>query len=128
MAISTNSLQYVSKSLSMVASSFGICASNHSECIERIKCRNSFPNSDVVTVLQNGEKGSIFPSLNLHYSIIKMSKILPAGIDFGNLKTLMEIFQINEKNPETSQLVNVVDRNGSKMPPYAIDATTVLII
>ena len=29
----------------------------------------------------------------------------------------MEIFQINEKNPETSQLVNVVDRNGSKVPP-----------
>ena len=70
MAISTNSLQYVSKSLSMVASSFGICASNHSECIERIKCRNSFPNSDVVTVLQNGEKRQYFsiPKLALFYN------------------------------------------------------------
>lgn len=63
------------------------------------------------------EKKAVFLSLLLHYSTIKMSKILPAGIDFGNLKTLMEIFQINEKNPETSQLVNVVDRNGSKVPP-----------
>ena len=46
-----------------------------------------------------------------------MSKILPAGIDFGNVKTLMEIFQINEVTPETSQLVSVADRNGSREPP-----------
>ena len=46
-----------------------------------------------------------------------MSKILPAGIDFGNLKTLMEIFQINENDPDKSQLVYVVDRNGNKEPP-----------
>lgn len=52
-----------------------------------------------------------------YFSILNMSKILPAGIDFGNVKTLMEIFQINEVTPETSQLVSVADRNGSREPP-----------
>lgn len=51
-----------------------------------------------------------------------MSNILPAGIDFGNLETLMDIYQINEKQPERSQLVNVPDRNGNKQPPYMISS------
>lgn len=69
MAKSTNSLQYVPKSLPKGASSFGLYVSNHSECAERTNEEILFPKSDVVTVWQNGEKGSIFiPIITLFYN------------------------------------------------------------
>ena len=83
----------------------------------RVEIENVYVLANVFSLLvKKRKKIKLLPSL-LQSIIHKMSKILPAGIDFGNLKTLMEIFQINENDPDKSQLVYVVDRNGNKVPP-----------
>lgn len=45
-----------------------------------------------------------------------MSRVIPAGIDFGNLFTVSSVFEVNQENPANSSVFIVADRNGSKEP------------
>ena len=47
-----------------------------------------------------------------------MSRIIPAGIDFGSLYTVSSIFKVNSENPKNSSVDIVADRNGMKEPSY----------
>lgn len=47
-----------------------------------------------------------------------MSRVVPAGIDFGNLITVSSVFKVNQDNPTNSSVVIVADRNGKKEPSY----------
>lgn len=47
-----------------------------------------------------------------------MSRVIPAGIDFGNLITVSSVFKVNQENPTNSSVVIVADRNGFKEPSY----------
>lgn len=56
-----------------------------------------------------------------------MSNICPAGIDFGNLYTIMSVFQTNATDPLKSVPIIVPDRNGTKVISYAQCSFWVLI-
>ena len=47
-----------------------------------------------------------------------MSDILGAGIDFGNINTIMSVFIRNDADPLRSATTIVEDRNGKKEPSY----------
>lgn len=47
-----------------------------------------------------------------------MSDILGAGIDFGNINTIMSVFVLNDANPLRSAPTSVEDGNGNKEPSY----------
>ena len=47
-----------------------------------------------------------------------MSTILGAGIDFGNINTIMSVFNCNEADPLRSRADTVDDRNGTREPSY----------
>lgn len=47
-----------------------------------------------------------------------MSQLLPVGIDFGNIKTKISAFVINNEDIAKSNVEIISDRNGSKSPSY----------
>lgn len=50
----------------------------------------------------------------------RMNPVYPVGIDFGNTVTITAAYQINEEEPKQSNTIILVDRNGSKTPPYSL--------
>ena len=54
-----------------------------------------------------------------------MSDILGAGIDFGNINTIMSVFIRNDADPLRSAPATVEDRNGKKGPSY--DFRTIIL-